>query len=72
MIAQLSQSPPFGSPDSSRNGVSVEGSLSTNGGSSFFPQTSTSSKSSPAARTKTRAARLLTLGVRMLSVWSAI
>ncbi len=35
----------------------------------FFPQTSSSSKSSPAARTKIRAVRLLTLGFRMLSVF---
>ena len=38
----------------------------------FLPHTSTSSKSSPAARTKMRVERLLTLGLRMLSVFVAM
>ena len=68
MIAQLSQSEPRGRPSSSSIGVSWAGSLPRKSGSSFLPQTSSSSKSSPAARTKIRALRLLTLGFRMLSV----
>ena len=68
MIAQLSQSAPFGRPDSSRSGVRSAGSFARNSGVDFFPQTSSSSKSSPAARTKIRVVRLLTLGLRMLSV----
>src|ERR687892_314838 len=72
MIAQLSQSEPRGRPSASSIGVSWAGSLRTKSGSSFFPQTSTSSKSSPAARTKMRAVRLFTLGVRMCSLWSAM
>src|SRR3954454_25355530 len=72
MIAQLSQSEPFGRPASSSSGVRSAGSLPRNSGVLFFPQTSTSSKSSPAARTKMRAVRLLTRGFRMLSVFAAI
>ena len=72
MIAQLSQSDPFGSPSSSSSGVRCAGSLRRNSGVVVCPQTSTSSKSSPAARTKIRALRLLTLGVRMLSVFAAM
>src|SRR5438046_4964882 len=72
MIAQLSQREPFGRPASSSSGVRSAGSLPRNSGVLFFPQTSTSSKSSPAARTKMRAVRLLTLGFRMLSVFAAI
>src|SRR4051794_12270393 len=72
MIAQLSHSEPFGSPSSSSIGVSCAGSLRTKSGSSFFPHTSSSSKSSPAARTKIRAVRLFTLGFRTLSVFEAI
>jgi hypothetical protein len=72
MIAQLSQSEPLGRPSSSSIGVSWAGSLPTNSGASFFPHTSSSSKSSPAARTKILAVRLLTLGFRMLSVLAAI
>src|SRR4051812_11658959 len=72
MIAQLSQSEPFGSPSSSSSGVRSAGSLARNSGVPFFPQTSTSSKSRPAARTKMRAVRLLTLGLRMLSVCAAM
>ena len=68
MIAQLSHSTPFGSPSSSSSGVRSAGSFARNSGVDFFPQTSTSSQSSPAARTKMRVVRLLTLGLRMLSV----
>ena len=72
MIAQLSQSAPFGRPASSSNGVRSAGSLERNSGVVFFPQTSCSSNSSPAARTKMRVVRLLTLGLRMLSVFVAM
>src|SRR3954453_3581842 len=72
MIAQLSQSEPFGSPSSSRSGVRSAGSLPRNSGVPFLPQTSTSSKSRPAARTKIRVERLLTLGLRMLRVFADI
>src|SRR5437763_5262606 len=72
MIAQLSQSEPSGSPSSSSNGVRSAGSLARNSEVLFLPQTSTSSKSSPAARTKIRAVRLLTLGLRMLRVLAAM
>ena len=68
MIAQLSQSAPCGSPSSSSSGVRSAGSLARNSGVLFLPQTSSSSNSSPAARTKIRTVRLLTLGFRMLSV----
>src|SRR5918995_5952909 len=69
MIAQLSQSAPRGRPSSSSSGVRSAGSLARNSGVLFFPHTSSSSNSSPAARTKIRAVRLLTLGLRMLSVF---
>ncbi len=72
MIAQLSQIEPFGRPSSSSSGVRSAGSLARNSGVDFFPQTSSSSYSSPAARTKMRAVRLLTLGFRMLSVFAAM
>src|SRR4051794_11337352 len=72
MIAQLSQSEPRGSPASSRSGVRFAGSLARKSGVPFLPHTSISSKSSPAARTKIRTVRLLTLGLRMLRVLSAI
>ena len=72
MIAQLSHSEPRGSPASSSIGVRCAGSLARNSGVVVLPQTSSSSKSSPAARTKIRAVRLLTLGCRMFSVFSAI
>ena len=72
MIAQLSQSEPRGRPSSSSIGVRWAGSLARNSGVLVLPQTSTSSKSSPAARTKIRAVRLLTLGFRMLSVLAAM
>src|SRR5262249_10346175 len=67
-----SHSEPRGSPDSSSNGVRCAGSLARNSGVVVCPQTSTSSKSSPAARTKMRTVRLFTLGLRMLSVFSAM
>src|SRR5689334_696051 len=72
MIAQLSQSDPFGRPDSSSSGVRSAGSLDRNSVVPLLPHMSTSSKSSPAARMKIRADRLLTLGFRMLSVCVAI
>ena len=72
MIAQLSQSEPFGSPSSSSIGVRWAGSFCRNSGVVVLPQTSSSSKSSPAARTKIRAVRLLTLGFRMFSVFAAM
>src|SRR5437763_12252168 len=72
MIAQLSHSEPCGRPSSSSSGVRSAGSLARKSGVLFFPHTSRSSKSSPAARTKIRAVRLLTLGFRMLSVLDAI
>src|SRR5205807_674954 len=68
MIAQLSQSDPRGRPPSSSSGVRSAGSLPRNSGVDFLPQTSSSSNSRPAARTKIRAVRLFTLGFRMLSV----
>ena len=71
MIAQLSHSEPRGRPSSSSIGVRCAGSLARNSGSVVFPQTSTSSKSSPAARTKIRAVRLFTLGARMFRVFAA-
>ena len=72
MIAQLSHSEPLGSPSSSSSGVRWAGSLARNSSVVVFPHTSTSSNSSPAARTKIRAVRLLTLGVRMLRVLAAM
>ena len=72
MIAQLSQSAPFGRPASSSSGVRSAGSFARNSGVVFFPHTSSSSNSSPAARTKMRVVRLLTLGLRMLSVFVAM
>src|SRR5512139_3289937 len=72
MIAQLSHSEPFGSPSHSSSGVRSAGSFARNSGVPFLPHMSTSLKSSPAARTKTRAERLFTLGFRMLSVFSAM
>ena len=72
MIAQLSPSAPLGSPSSSSIGVRCAGYFARYSGVVVFPQTSTSSKSSPAARTKIRTVRLLTLGFRMFSVFAAI
>ena len=72
MIAQLSPSVPLGSPSSSSIGVRWAGYFSRYSGSVVLPQTSTSSKSSPAARTKIRTVKLLTLGVRMFSVFAAM
>jgi hypothetical protein len=72
MIAQLSQSEPRGSPSSSSSGVRCAGSFSRNSGVVVFPHTSSSSKSSPAARTKIRAVRLFTLGIRTFSVFAAM
>ena len=70
MIAQLSQSTPFGSPVLLEQRREVGGVLREELRRRLLPQTSTSSKSSPAARTKMRVVRLLTLGLRMLSVLS--
>ena len=72
MIAQLSPSVPRGRPSSSSIGVRCAGYLARNSGSVVLPQTSFSSKSSPAARTKIRAVRLFTLGVRMFRVLAAM
>src|SRR5438093_4955862 len=72
MIAQLSQTEPLGSPCSSIIGVRCAGYFCRNSGVVVFPQTSTSAKSRPAARTKIRTVRLLTLGLRMLSVFAAM
>ena len=72
MIAQLSPSEPFGSPSSSSIGVRWAGYFCRYSGVVVFPHTSCSSKSSPAARTKTRTVMLLTLGFRMFSVFAAI
>ena len=72
MIAQLSPSAPFGSPSSSSIGVRCAGYFARYSGVVVFPHTSSSSKSSPAARTKIRTVRLLTLGLRMFSVLAAI
>ena len=64
MIAQLSHNAPFGSPASSIVGVRWAGFIFMNSGEVVTPHASTSSKSSPAARTKIRAVRLFTLGFR--------
>src|SRR5215210_5773198 len=72
MIAQISPTAPRGSPSSSSSGVRWAGYFSRYSGSVVLPQTSTSSKSRPAARTKIRALRLFTLGVRMLRVFAAM
>src|SRR5919198_2091647 len=71
MMAQLSHIAPLGNPASCKVGVRWEGFIAENSGVLVFPQTSASSKSSPAARTKMRTVRLLTLGLRMLSVFAA-
>src|SRR3954466_6522937 len=71
MIAQLSPSVPRGSPSASSVGVRWGGYFATYSGPAVCPQTSCSSKSSPAARTKMRTVRLLTLGLRMFSVFVA-
>src|SRR4051794_36760239 len=72
MIAQLSPRYPRGRPSASSIGVRWAGYFSRYSGSVVLPHTSTSSKSSPAARTNTRAVRLFTLGVRMFSRFAAI
>ena len=69
MIAQLSHSEPFGRPVLLEHRREVRRGPLQELRRSFLPHTSTSSKSSPAARTKTRAVRLLTLGFRMFSVF---
>jgi hypothetical protein len=71
MIAQLSPSTPRGRSSASSVGVRCAGYLAMYSGPVDLPQTLISSKSSPAARTKMRAVRLLTLGVRMFSVFAA-
>ena len=68
MIAQLSPSAPRGSSASSSIGVRWAGYFAMYSGDVVLPHTSLSSKSSSAARTKIRAVRLFTLGVRMFSV----
>src|SRR6185437_16854097 len=72
MIAQLSHSVVRGSPACSIIGVRWAGFLARNSGVWVLPQTSTSSKSRPAARTKIRTVRLLTLGFSTCSVIVAI
>src|SRR5512138_415512 len=72
MIAQLSPRVPRGRLASSSVGVRCGGYFAVYSGPVDRPQTSTSSKSSPAARTKMRTVRLFTLGLRMFSVYSAI
>src|SRR3954468_15444981 len=67
MIAQLSPSVPVGRSGSSSVGVRCGAYLSRYSLSIVLPQTSTSSTSRPAARTKIRALRLFTLGRRMFS-----
>src|SRR3954447_19910639 len=63
---------PRGSPSSSSIGVRRAGSLARKSGSVVLPQTSRSSKSRPAARTKIRAVRVFTLGARMFRVLAAM
>src|SRR5918995_1465869 len=72
MIAQLSPRIPRGRPSASIVGVRCAGYLATYSGPVETPHTSCSEKPSPAARTKMRTERLLTLGLRMFSVMSAI
>src|SRR5690242_14453514 len=72
MIAQLSHNDPLGRPLSSIIGVRCAGSLARKSGVVVCPQTSASSTSMPAARTKMRTVRLLTLGLRMFSVMPAM
>src|SRR5262245_45162243 len=72
MIAQLSHSDPRGRPPSSSIGVRCAGSLARKSGVVVWPHTSSSEKSSPAARTKIRAVRLFTLGLSTFSVLAAI
>src|SRR5438128_6494501 len=72
MIAQLSQSVVRGSPVCSIIGVRGAGFFARNSGVWVAPQTSTSSHSRPAARTKIRTVRLLTLGFSTCSVIVAI
>src|SRR5436190_4920761 len=69
MIAQLSPSVPRGRSSSSIVGVRCAGYFAMYSGDVVFPQTSTSSNSRPAARTKMRTDRLFTLGLRMFSVF---
>src|SRR3954447_25943604 len=70
MIAQLSPRYPRGSPSASSIGVRWAGYFSRYSGAVVLPHTSSSSKSSPAARTKIRAVRLFTLGLRTFSVFA--
>src|SRR4029079_1697836 len=72
MIAQLSHSVVRGSHACSIIGVRWAGFLARNSGVWVLPQTSTSSKSRPAARTKIRTVWLLTLGFSTCSVIVAI
>src|SRR3954451_4251896 len=71
MIAQLSPSVPRGNPAASSVGVRCGGYFCTYSRPVVCPHTSCSSKSRPAARTKMRTVRLLTLGLRMFSVFVA-
>ncbi len=66
MIAQLSPSVPRGRSESSIIGVRCAGYFARYSGLVVEPHTSVSSKSRPAARTKTLTVMLFTLGFRML------
>src|SRR4051812_15406213 len=68
MMAQLSHSAPFGRSLDSIIGVRCAGQVARYSGVRVLPKTSRSLKSSPAARRKTRAVMLLTLGLITLSV----
>src|SRR6185437_5307826 len=67
MMAQLSQMAPFGKSFSSSIGVRCAGFFARNSGERVLPQTSSSVNSRLAARTKTRAAMLFTLGFSTFS-----
>src|SRR5579871_950779 len=67
MMAQLSQIAPFGKSPTSSIGVRCAGFFARNSGERVLPHTSSSVNSRLAARTKTRAAMLFTLGFRMFS-----
>src|SRR6516162_1400843 len=67
MMAQLSHMPPFGKSFASSIGVMCAGFFAKYSGERVLPQTSSSVNSRLAARTKTRAAMLFTLGFRIFS-----
>ena len=72
MIAQLSPSAPFGSPSSSSIGVRCTRVLLEVLGARRLAPDVQLLEVEPAARTKTRAVMLFTLGLRMFSVLSAM